>query len=334
MKTISRSALREAWRDDHQRQSHAVAQSTAILPAPPQPTASKIKDASASGAAPPKVFRVVPSYINVRAKPSTSAALIARRFQGDCFEVDLERNGWVRGVQCIGDPGQEAWTLIDGKALGLGILIERLPPSLAAKATLAPPHGANAEPSSSGENSQLVNMLLKPPKSADGPLPTGVRGPVRRWRVLRPMTAVYGKPDRTSPMIDAVLQNELVWTATDVSLPHTASGEAASGQASSGQASSGQASSGQAPPLSLRDGSADGGAVTEGSLEEWHRLADPDGWVHVRCPAGFPQLDPDGSRHAGLPEREVRCPCLPVLLPRPRSPPSPLAPTCLSCPPS
>ena len=62
----------------------------------------------------------------------------------------------------------------------------------------------------------------------------------------------------------------------------------------------------------------DSGGTSDDGLDEsgeWVRLADPDGWVHVRCPAGFPQLEPPDASvdyHKGRPERELEalCPCL------------------------
>jgi acyl carrier protein len=88
-------------------------------------------------------FRVLPTFVNVRAGPSVKARILARRFEGETFEAVEERNGWVcEGARADGKtPG---WLLVDGTSLGLGVLLEPVAtgvaPPTAAQSPSAPVH--------------------------------------------------------------------------------------------------------------------------------------------------------------------------------------------------
>ena len=201
----------------------------------------------------PIYFRVSHTFVNVRAGPSVHSRLLARRFEGECFTADDERDGWVRdGSTRYGSA--DGWLLVDGASLGLGSLLERVDEAAAAAVAPAP---------SKVTLERFMPLITRPPKpaSSDGPLPPGLVGPVRRWRVLRPLSLVHGGPSRGAPVVDVALDGEFVWSA---------------------------AVDGASP------------------IADWVRLAEPDGWVHLRCPAGHEQLGPpDEYPHRGRPDREL-----------------------------
>ena len=74
-------------------------------------------------------YEVVVANIKVRAKPSTTADAIDHRKQGRVLETDAEVNGWVRLKERLMPGEQEGWMLIDGKSLGLGLLLKQVPAS-------------------------------------------------------------------------------------------------------------------------------------------------------------------------------------------------------------
>ena len=63
-------------------------------------------------------YQVLPSFVNVRASPSVKASILARRFQGDVFESDMERDGWVRDASARYGDG------VAGKVRGIVKLIK------------------------------------------------------------------------------------------------------------------------------------------------------------------------------------------------------------------
>ena len=61
--------------------------------------------------------------VAVRSSPSTSGAIVGSRPVGEEFPVVEEAGGWVKVVH----GGREAWMLVDGSTLGLGLLLSALP---------------------------------------------------------------------------------------------------------------------------------------------------------------------------------------------------------------
>ena len=61
--------------------------------------------------------------VAVRSSPSTSGAIVGSRLVGEEFPVVEEAGGWVKVVH----GGREAWMLVDGSTLGLGLLLSALP---------------------------------------------------------------------------------------------------------------------------------------------------------------------------------------------------------------
>ena len=129
--TVGASFERSEWR-------WPCAHSAAAEPDAAAPSASAALVNSATDPSPPRrrpCFRVVPQYINVRDNPSGTARIIARRFADDVFEAAEEQGGWVRdGSERYGSV--DGWMLIDGKGLGLGVLLERLAPGAVVKKLL------------------------------------------------------------------------------------------------------------------------------------------------------------------------------------------------------
>ena len=77
-------------------------------------------------------YRVVHKpFVFLRAAPATDAAVHNVVQAGSTIEVDAVRNGWVRTAvpfpQLEGGPSKQAWALLDGRALGLGTLLESSP---------------------------------------------------------------------------------------------------------------------------------------------------------------------------------------------------------------
>ena len=61
--------------------------------------------------------------VAVRSSPSTSGAIVGSRPVGEEFPVVEEAGGWVKVLH----GGREAWMLVDGSTLGLGLLLSALP---------------------------------------------------------------------------------------------------------------------------------------------------------------------------------------------------------------
>ena len=73
---------------------------------------------------PARRFRVVHApRVAVRSSPSTSGTIVGSRPFGEEFPVLEEAGGWVKVVH----GGRDAWMLIDGSNLGLGLLLSALP---------------------------------------------------------------------------------------------------------------------------------------------------------------------------------------------------------------
>jgi hypothetical protein len=215
-------------------------------------------------------YRVVNKFVYVREERNTSSRILALQYSGDAFEVAREAEGWVCPTELYGS--YEGWILVDGVGLGLGALLERVSASDAAKLQAA------ADAAAPASVQRHLNLLSRPPKAAsvNGPLTPLVAAPVRRWRVSRPAVLVHAQPRRSSAVVDICLQSDIVWSGTVV--------RAAGAAGAAGAA--------------LSERQCHGG-------DDWHRMADPDGWVHTRCPAGYPQLEEEGERHSGFPEREL-----------------------------
>jgi hypothetical protein len=78
------------------------------------------------------IYRVVHKpFVFLRAAPATDAAVHNVVQAGSIIEVDAVRDGWVRTAapfpQLEGGPSKQAWALLDGRALGLGTLLESSP---------------------------------------------------------------------------------------------------------------------------------------------------------------------------------------------------------------
>jgi hypothetical protein len=293
----------------------AVARSAAPSAAAPSAaaTSAAAPSASAPSAATPSAaphrlpptpvatYRVIPGFVNVRAEPSVKARILARRFQGEAFEAVEERAGWVRDSASYGSV-DVGWLLVDGSSLGVGLLLERVP------------HGTvSTPPARFSLADRYLPLLARAPKPVpvDGPLPEGVRGPVRRWRVQRPMTLVHAQPDRDTPVVDVVLQGELVWSgvASGLTIPSHAPPPPPPPHPPAHPSTGPRAGSRTGPPShpSAEDVH-DWHRLAEPDGHDWHRLAEPDGWVHTLCPAGEVQLTPPSPEldyHNGRHEREM-----------------------------
>ncbi|KOO28081.1 hypothetical protein Ctob_009296 [Chrysochromulina tobinii] len=80
----------------------------------------------------PSLWQVVHKpFVFLRAAPATDAAVHNVVQAGSIIEVDAVRDGWVRTAapfpQLEGGPSKQAWALLDGRALGLGTLLESSP---------------------------------------------------------------------------------------------------------------------------------------------------------------------------------------------------------------
>ena len=71
-------------------------------------------------------------FVFVRAAPSTDAEVVSMADVGACLTVDAECRGWVRtaALPCALPDSKlrtGGWVLVDGAALGLGVLLEPVP---------------------------------------------------------------------------------------------------------------------------------------------------------------------------------------------------------------
>ena len=74
----------------------------------------------------PATYRVVHApFVFVRAAPSTDAEVVSLTSAGSTLTVDAECDGWVRRAATAADEGPAGgWVLVDGAALGLGVLLQ------------------------------------------------------------------------------------------------------------------------------------------------------------------------------------------------------------------
>ena len=123
-----------------------------------------------------RFFRVLPAFVNVRQERSVSSPMLARRFQGEVVEADAEVDGWVRCIERYGS--RRGWLLLDGSALGHGLLLAPLTAEAAEAARSSPP-----PPPPESPLTRYLPMMIREPKHATdaGPLPAGVSAPVHRW---------------------------------------------------------------------------------------------------------------------------------------------------------
>ena len=108
----------------------AVGSAASASPEPP----STRKPAEAAVHGEPALFKawyeVLPTACKVREAPSLSAEVIGHKKCREVFEVDAEQDGWVRPVATSSNWGGKAgWMLVDGGALGLGMLLKQVPAS-------------------------------------------------------------------------------------------------------------------------------------------------------------------------------------------------------------
>jgi hypothetical protein len=80
-------------------------------------------------------YEVVHTTCFVRASPDVSAKAVGQHPRGTVVEVDEVRDGWAllsdtSEPQRTASPTNECWMLIDGKAIGLGKLLQPIPPQL------------------------------------------------------------------------------------------------------------------------------------------------------------------------------------------------------------
>ena len=73
-------------------------------------------------------YEVLPSAIKVRSAPSLDADVLDHQRARTVLECDAEYAGWVR-LKTTLPAGQRGWMLVDGKAIGLGMLLKRVPAS-------------------------------------------------------------------------------------------------------------------------------------------------------------------------------------------------------------
>lgn len=218
-------------------------------------------------------FQVLSPFINIRSGPTTTSEVLAQHDEGQIFDAELvEESNWVRPCAAYGG-GVRGWAMIDGAELGLGLLLRRLHATAVDTLRVPPAPVQSRAPRPSALTQRLPLLLRAPPVRSEGPLPVGTRGPVTRWRVLRPMILVHVAPSRDAAVCAVAVAGDLVWSCepTDAEL-HSSSDSSGGGESSAGL---------------------------------WCRLADPDGWVHAQCPAGFTQLEAQEELHAGHPEREL-----------------------------
>lgn len=91
----------------------------------------------------PARYEVVHTTCFVRASPNVSAKAVGQHPCGAVVEVDEVRDGWAllsdtSEPQRTTSPTGECWMLIDGKAIGLGQLLQPLPPQLVRRRPAAP----------------------------------------------------------------------------------------------------------------------------------------------------------------------------------------------------
>mmetsp|Transcript_22387 Transcript_22387/g.55679 ORF Transcript_22387/g.55679 Transcript_22387/m.55679 type:complete len:308 (-) Transcript_22387:250-1173(-) len=126
-----------------QAQEYFESGGTIIPTAPTPPAASGTSSA---------LYEVLHTYVNMRSEPKLAGKFLGTKPLGSILEVDLERPdlGWVRLSERV--KGSEAWLLVDGKLLGLGPLLKRLP-SAPAQSPAVAPAGVSAMPASSSSSS-------------------------------------------------------------------------------------------------------------------------------------------------------------------------------------
>ena len=217
-------------------------------------------------------FKVVSPFVNIRARQSLTATVLGQHDEGDEFVVGRCEGNWVQPAERFAG-GAQGWAMVDGAELGLGLLLRQVPSGTA--------HGREAKRRDGDAHrgrradalTQRLPLLLRAPPVHAGPvLPHRTHGPVCRWCVQRPLTLVHAAPRRDAAVCSVAVAGDFVWSCE-------------CGAASDAEASS--------VATALHGG--------------WLRLADPDGWVHSLCPAGFMQL----RRWEGLaeldagPEREM-----------------------------
>ena len=233
-------------------------------------------------------YRVAVGFVNVRSERTVSSHLLARRYAGETFWADANVEGWVREAALFG--ASAGWLLIDGSSLGLGTLLERLDEN---DTEVAP----GSVPSQTSDVRRHLHFLVRPPPAAThsgGALPNGTSAPVRRWRVARPLTLVHAQPDRSSPVVDVAVAKQIVWTCNAHETLPVALRTDHAGRASAAD----NASPPPPPPLPQQQPMEDAEGV-------WHRVAQPDGWIHHLCPAGHVQLNDDHELHRGDDGREL-----------------------------
>ena len=115
------------WSPDHSIQWTAPAATTPAEPPPAAPLPAAPPAVAADLVLGKTYHEVVPENIKVRAAPSLDADVLAYRRRREVIECDAQQGGWVRLAERF--TGQAGWMLIDGRALGLGELLRRVPAS-------------------------------------------------------------------------------------------------------------------------------------------------------------------------------------------------------------
>lgn len=124
LQTIERPELQQASRGGGARSDEPVAD--AALPAALDASSS---DAAAHALPLGATYRVVHApFVFLRTAPATDAQVHAILPAGTTFEVDALRHGWVRTAApsppVAGGAPRQAWALVDGAEVGLGVLLE------------------------------------------------------------------------------------------------------------------------------------------------------------------------------------------------------------------
>ena len=232
-----------------QTRSHRTAQHWAIHRMSVGEHATQIKEPlHPAPVARPLRFQVLSAFVNIRSGQSVTDQVLAQHDVGDIFDVDVCEGNWAQPSAHFSG-GARGWVMINGSEIGLGLLLRELPDAS---------DGGEVDRSKPRPNAltQRLPLLMRalPVQAGSSILPKGTRGPVARWSVQRPMTLVHAAPRREAAVSAVVVAGDFVWSCQLADVPEEGAQAAVQARTISG--------------------------------ESWHRIADPDGWIHSLCPAG------------------------------------------------